>query len=156
MSILGSQGSHFINEAFTVGALIIGPQPYEWRGFRQMRGIRPKAKRVLSQFSPHDFTAFKWGTATDFLHFSTVVLLLAVFLAAELNPFYLKVGISYFIHAGTLDPILQSFRAYFGWSRTILSSSYDWCLCSYARAPPFVNFIYISMTLGKCILLPKE
>lgn len=46
---------------------------------------------MLTQFSPHDFTAFKWGTATDFLHFSTVVLLLALFLAAELNPFYLKV-----------------------------------------------------------------
>lgn len=67
-------------------------QPYEWRGFRQTRGIRSKAKRLLTQFSPHDFTAFKWGTATDFLHFSTVVLLVAVFLAAELNPFYLKVS----------------------------------------------------------------
>jgi phosphatidylserine synthase 2 len=65
-------------------------KPYEWRGFRQTRGIRSKAKRVLSQFSPHDFTAFKWGPATDFLHYFTVVLLLAVFLAAELNPFYLK------------------------------------------------------------------
>ena len=52
---------------------------------------------MLSQFSPHDFTAFKWGTATDFLHFSTVVLLLAVFLAAELNPFYLKVRKGYLI-----------------------------------------------------------
>lgn len=31
------------------------------------------------------------GTATDFTHFFTVVLLLSVFLAAELNPFYLKV-----------------------------------------------------------------
>ncbi|RXW25340.1 hypothetical protein EST38_g472 [Candolleomyces aberdarensis] len=31
-----------------------------------------------------------WGTATSFLHYTTVVLLLAVFLAAELNPFYLK------------------------------------------------------------------
>lgn len=49
-------------------------------------------KRVLSQFSPHDFTAFKWGTASDFLHYFTVVLLLFVFLAAELNPFYLKVS----------------------------------------------------------------
>lgn len=49
-------------------------------------------KRVLSQFSPHDFTAFKWGTASDFLHYFTVVLLLLVFLAAELNPFYLKVS----------------------------------------------------------------
>lgn len=65
-------------------------QPYEWRGFRQTRGLRLKARRVLSQFSPHDFTAFKWGTATSFVHYVTVVMLLAVFLAAELNPFYLK------------------------------------------------------------------
>ncbi|KAJ3813545.1 phosphatidyl serine synthase-domain-containing protein [Lentinula aff. lateritia] len=65
-------------------------KPYEWRGIRQTRGLRSKAKRVLSQFSPHDFTAFEWGTATDFTHFFCVVLLLSVFLAAELNPFYLK------------------------------------------------------------------
>ncbi|TFK27595.1 phosphatidylserine synthase 2 [Coprinopsis marcescibilis] len=65
-------------------------KPYEWRGFRQSKGLKSKAKRVLSQFSPHDFTTFKWGTATDFLHYMCVVLLLAVFLAAELNPFYLK------------------------------------------------------------------
>jgi len=65
-------------------------KPYEWRGFRQSRGIRSKAKRVMSQFSPHDFTAFKWEGTHSFLHYFTVVLLLAVFLAAELNPFYLK------------------------------------------------------------------
>jgi len=65
-------------------------KPYEWRGFRQSRGLRSKAKRVLSQFSPHDFTAFKWEGTHSFLHYFTVVLLLAVFLAAELNPFYLK------------------------------------------------------------------
>ncbi|KAG6813015.1 hypothetical protein H0H92_014753 [Tricholoma furcatifolium] len=65
-------------------------KPYEWRGLRQSRGLRSKAKRVLSQFSPHDFTAFKWGTASSFTHYVNVVLLLAVFLAAELNPFYLK------------------------------------------------------------------
>ncbi|KAG6900144.1 hypothetical protein C0993_002293 [Termitomyces sp. T159_Od127] len=65
-------------------------KPYEWRGLRQTRGLRSKAKRVLSQFSPHDFTAFKWGTASSFTNYVVVVLLLAVFLAAELNPFYLK------------------------------------------------------------------
>jgi phosphatidylserine synthase 2 len=65
-------------------------KPYEWRGLRQTRGLRSKARRVLSQFSPHDFTAFKWAGTTSFLHYFTVVLLLAVFLAAELNPFYLK------------------------------------------------------------------
>ena len=45
----------------------------------------------MQQFSPHDFTAFKWAGSTDFLHYITVVILLGVFLAAELNPFYLKV-----------------------------------------------------------------
>ena len=67
-------------------------QPYEWRGLRQTRGLRSKARRVLSQFSPHDWTAFKWEGTASFYHYTTVVLLLAVFLAAELNPFYLKVG----------------------------------------------------------------
>ena len=66
-------------------------QHYEWRGIRQTRGLRSKAKRAMQQFSPHDFTAFKWAGSNDFLHYITVVILLAVFLAAELNPFYLKV-----------------------------------------------------------------
>ncbi|KAG1798059.1 phosphatidyl serine synthase-domain-containing protein [Suillus plorans] len=65
-------------------------KPYEWRGLRQTRGLRSKARRVLSQFSPHDWTAFKWEGTASFLHYLIVVLLLAVFLAAELNPFYLK------------------------------------------------------------------
>ena len=64
---------------------------YTWRGFRQSRGIRSKTKRVFTQFSPHDFTAFHWHGTASLLHYVTVVVLLAVFLAAELNPFYLKV-----------------------------------------------------------------
>ena len=46
---------------------------------------------MLSQFSPHDWTVFKWEGTASFVHYFTVVALLAVFLAAELNPFYLKV-----------------------------------------------------------------
>ncbi|KAH9980040.1 phosphatidyl serine synthase-domain-containing protein [Lactifluus volemus] len=63
---------------------------YTWRGFRQSRGIRSKTKRVFTQFSPHDFTAFHWHGTASLLHYVTVVMLLAVFLVAELNPFYLK------------------------------------------------------------------
>ncbi|TDL17759.1 phosphatidylserine synthase 2 [Rickenella mellea] len=63
---------------------------YVWRGLRQSRGLRSKAKRVVTQFSPHDWTSFKWEGTASFTHYVTVVLLLAVFLAAELNPFYLK------------------------------------------------------------------
>jgi hypothetical protein len=63
---------------------------FEWRGLRQTRGVRAKTKRVIKQFAPADFTAFKWEGAKDLLHYVTTVLLLAVFLAAELNAFYLK------------------------------------------------------------------
>jgi len=63
---------------------------FVWRGIRQTRGFKSKTKRMMQQFSPHDFTAFEWEGTTDFLHYFTVFLLLAVFLAAELNPFYLK------------------------------------------------------------------
>jgi phosphatidylserine synthase 2 len=63
---------------------------YEWRGVAQTRGFRGKTKRVLTQFSPYNFTAFHWGGTKDFTSYFTVVLLLSVFLVAELNPFYLK------------------------------------------------------------------
>jgi hypothetical protein len=66
---------------------------YTWRGFRQSRGIGSKTKRVFTQFSPHDFTTFHWHGTASLLHYVTVVMLLAVFLAAELNPFYLKVSV---------------------------------------------------------------
>ncbi|KAJ7019432.1 phosphatidyl serine synthase-domain-containing protein [Mycena alexandri] len=65
-------------------------KPYSWRGLRATRGLRSKARRVISQFSPHDFTSFQWGPARSFANYFSVVLLLGVFLAAELNPFYLK------------------------------------------------------------------
>ena len=73
---------------------------YTWRGFRQSRGIRSKTKRVFTQFSPHDFTAFHWHGTASLVHYVTVVMLLAVFLAAELNAFYLKVSI-YPVHSMT-------------------------------------------------------
>ena len=78
----------------------------------------------MQQFSPHDFTAFKWAGSTDFLHYITVVILLAVFLAAELNPFYLKVALTTFVFA--LDTDLDcARRAYCGWNPIIQSSLDD-------------------------------
>lgn len=76
-------------------------------------------KRVLSQFSPHDFTAFKWGTATDSLHYFTVVLLLLVFLAAELNPFYLKARTASFVLPSSGNDLVH--RVYYGWNQIIQS-----------------------------------
>lgn len=93
LPVFGSEGERY-TPVSSAGALegkwIF--QPYEWRGLRQTRGLRSKARRVLSQFSPHDWTAFKWEGTASLLHYIIVVLLLTVFLAAELNPFYLKVG----------------------------------------------------------------
>lgn len=63
---------------------------YEWRSVAQTRGFKGKTKRVLGQFSPYNFTAFHWGGTKNFTSYSIVVLLLSVFLVAELNPFYLK------------------------------------------------------------------
>ena len=63
---------------------------YEWRSVAQTRGFKGKTKRVLGQFSPYNFTTFHWGGTKDFKSYCIVVLLLTVFLLAELNPFYLK------------------------------------------------------------------
>jgi len=63
---------------------------FVWRGFRQTRGIKAKTRRVVSQMTPHDWTTFKWEGTASFSHYVTVLLLLVGFLAAELNPFYLK------------------------------------------------------------------
>ncbi|KAF8510519.1 phosphatidyl serine synthase-domain-containing protein [Hysterangium stoloniferum] len=66
---------------------------YTWRGLRQTRearGLRSRTKRVFKQFSPSDFTTFKWEGTASLTHYVAVVLLLAMFLAAELTPFYLK------------------------------------------------------------------
>ena len=92
----------------------IARQHYEWRGLRQSRGLRSKTRRVITQFSPHDFTAFNWEGTTSFFHYVTVVLLLAVFLSAELNPFYLKVrGYKLGLNFSETKYLL---RVCFGWS----------------------------------------
>jgi hypothetical protein len=101
-------------------------QPYEWRGFRQTHGLRSKARRVLSQFSPHDWTAFHWEGTASFLHYLTVVLLLAVFLCAELSPFYLKVSQE---RKRRVRGWLMSFRICCGWNLTIPSSLRGWRVC---------------------------
>jgi len=45
---------------------------------------------VLTQFSPQDWTTFKWEGTASLRNYVAVLALLAFFLAAELNPFYLK------------------------------------------------------------------
>ena len=108
----------------------------------------------MQQFSPHDFTAFEWAGSTDFLHYITVVLLLAVFLAAELNPFYLKV-IPITLTLGVDSDRLP--RAYCGWNLIIRSSSDDWLESSCVAYPPSGSYSSISMIQGLSLisLIPR-
>ena len=54
------------------------------------------------------------------MHYFTVVLLLAVFLAAELNPFYLKVcPLDFMTRKATLNPSRTPTRHSYGWNPTI-------------------------------------
>lgn len=80
---------------------------------------------MFTQFSPHDFTAFHWHGTASLLHYVTVVMLLAVFLAAELNPFYLKVGVISIYVAYTLTDLNEiihvGYRVSSGWSQIIPS-----------------------------------
>ncbi|CAE6482472.1 unnamed protein product [Rhizoctonia solani] len=63
---------------------------FTWRSIHSTPGVRRKTKRVLKQFTPHDWTEFHWEGTSSFASYCAVFLLLATFLAAELNPFYLK------------------------------------------------------------------
>jgi len=63
---------------------------YIWRGFRRTRGIRSEGMHVPTQFSPQDWTTFKWEETASLRNYVAVLALLAFFLAAELTPFYLK------------------------------------------------------------------
>jgi phosphatidylserine synthase 2 len=94
-------------------------QGYTWRGFKQIRGVRGKTRRVISQFSPADWTTFKWEGTADFTHYVAVVLLLAVFLAAELNPFYLKVIVLHGARSDMASHLNSRGRPYCGWNPSI-------------------------------------
>jgi len=105
----------------------------------------------MQQFSPHDFTAFKWAGSADFLHYITVVMLLAVFLAAELNPFYLKVVLTALALEMNSDFV---HRAYCGWNPIIQSSSDDWLEFSCAAYLPSGSYTSMSMTRGSSLTSP--
>lgn len=132
-------------------AAIAVRQHYEWRGIRQTHGLRSKAKRAMQQFSPHDFTAFKWAGSTDFLHYITVVMLLAVFLAAELNPFYLKVVLAVFALEVGSNFVR---RAYYGWNPIIQSSLDGWPEFSCAAYLLSGSFTSTSTTQGSSSASP--
>ncbi|GAB00005.1 uncharacterized protein L969DRAFT_210413 [Mixia osmundae IAM 14324] len=61
--------------------------PFSWRGLStRSRGIKSR----LKVFTPYDWTSFEWASTKRFRNYLSTVLLLAFFLVAELNVFYLK------------------------------------------------------------------
>jgi phosphatidylserine synthase 2 len=65
-------------------------QHYSWRGIRQIPSVTGKMKRAVQQFTPYSWTKFEWRATSSFNHFASVVLIVTIFLQAELNAFYLK------------------------------------------------------------------
>ncbi|PLW20814.1 hypothetical protein PCANC_06801 [Puccinia coronata f. sp. avenae] len=70
--------------------------PFSWRGLRPVvsdgssTSRRKAAKYAAQQFTPHDWTEFRWEGTKRFRNYISTVALLTVFLLSELNVFYLK------------------------------------------------------------------
>ncbi|KNZ45982.1 uncharacterized protein VP01_764g8 [Puccinia sorghi] len=70
--------------------------PFSWRGLRPVVSDSPStsrrraAKYAAQQFTPHDWTEFRWEGTKRFRNYISTVALLTVFLLSELNVFYLK------------------------------------------------------------------
>ncbi|WAQ82502.1 hypothetical protein PtA15_2A819 [Puccinia triticina] len=72
-------------------------RPFSWRGLRPVAveknpsaSRRRAAKYAAQQFTPHDWTEFRWEGTKRFRNYISTVALLTVFLLSELNVFYLK------------------------------------------------------------------
>lgn len=109
---------------------------------------------MVSQFSPADWTTFKWEGTANFTHYVTVVLLLTVFLAAELNPFYLKVESMGTILTNSF-PLTTRLRLCYGWNLTILLSLEGWPAYSSALSQLLESYISTQVTPGKLATPPR-
>jgi phosphatidylserine synthase 2 len=63
---------------------------YSWRGIYDIPTYRGKIKRTVQQFTPHSWTRFEWAPTDSLFRYGMVIFMLAMFLLAELNSFYLK------------------------------------------------------------------
>jgi phosphatidylserine synthase 2 len=63
---------------------------YNWRGLWNIPTYRGKIKRIIAQFSPHGWIEFEWNPLSSFERWVACVCIIAGFLVAELNTFYLK------------------------------------------------------------------
>ncbi|CAG7822093.1 unnamed protein product [Allacma fusca] len=63
---------------------------YCWRGLWSIPGYRGKLRRIFGQFGPHSWIDFDWKPTSSLGRWMAVLGITFVFLAAELNTFYLK------------------------------------------------------------------
>lgn len=68
----------------------LGNKPYHWRGLWNIPSYSGKFKRVAEQFTPYSWTSYNWKATTSLTRWLAVCGITALFLAAELNLFYLK------------------------------------------------------------------
>ncbi|XP_069133754.1 phosphatidylserine synthase 2-like isoform X2 [Argopecten irradians] len=65
-------------------------KPYHWRGMWNIPTYSGKIKRVALQFTPYSWTDFDWKPLSSLKRFFAMLGVIAIFLLAELNTFYLK------------------------------------------------------------------
>mmetsp|Transcript_8185 Transcript_8185/g.17545 ORF Transcript_8185/g.17545 Transcript_8185/m.17545 type:complete len:457 (-) Transcript_8185:169-1539(-) len=63
---------------------------YNWQGLSQLRGLRAKARRSLAQLLPYSWDRFEWMTFHSPRRFLQAMFMVVMFLAFELNVFFLK------------------------------------------------------------------
>ncbi|PAA93971.1 hypothetical protein BOX15_Mlig025942g2, partial [Macrostomum lignano] len=65
-------------------------KPYYWTPMWNIPSYSGKLKRMVLQFTPYRWTEFDWSPTKSLKRWLLVLLLIAMFLLAELNTFYLK------------------------------------------------------------------
>ncbi|ESO97633.1 hypothetical protein LOTGIDRAFT_103737 [Lottia gigantea] len=65
-------------------------KPYHWRSMWNMPTYKGMLRRVAAQFTPYSWTEFDWRPVSSLSRWLSMLALIAIFLLAELNTFYLK------------------------------------------------------------------
>ncbi|PVD33310.1 hypothetical protein C0Q70_04563 [Pomacea canaliculata] len=65
-------------------------KPYHWRGMWNIPTYGGKLKRLAAQFTPYSWTDFDWKPTSSLKRWMAMLAVIAIFLLAELNTFYLK------------------------------------------------------------------
>ncbi|KAK2177964.1 hypothetical protein NP493_570g03007 [Ridgeia piscesae] len=91
---------HWVMDALVCNALgiylgmktvkYLSMKTYHWRGMWNIPTYRGKLSRILRQFTPYSWTDFDWKPTSSLKRWLAMLGVMAMFLFAELNTFYLK------------------------------------------------------------------